>query len=68
MKTQVKILFVSLILLMLIDSKKSNLTRKHGWAISKVLNTELLTVIIEYLKRLKGKLEEEGKADRIATF
>ena len=56
------------ILLMLIDSRKSNLTRKHGWATLRVLIKAFIILYIEYLKKLKGKLEESGKTERVATF
>ena len=56
------------ILLMLIDSRKSNLTKNHGPPTLRVINTHFAYYVIEYVKKVKGKLEEEGKADRIAVF
>jgi hypothetical protein len=43
------------------------LTRNNGWLTLKVTNSILISNI-EYLKKVKAKLEENGKADRVPGF
>jgi hypothetical protein len=52
------------------DLRKPSLTRRHGLLISSVSFRHSLhhPCGIEYLGRLKAKLEEDGKKDRIPEF
>lgn len=66
---------LSLIWLMLTDLKKSILTRKLGLAILKVRAfSPLFNILnikppfVEYVKKVKAKLEEQGKTERIPSF
>jgi hypothetical protein len=51
-----------------IDSRKSNSTKKDGPAILRVSYHHFAYSFVEYLKKVKAKLEEAGKADRIPVF
>ena len=68
MPTQVKIQLLSLISQMPTDLRKSNLTRKVGLPTSRVRTQLNTNRFIEYVKKLKGKLEEQGQAERIPEF
>ena len=48
------------------DSRRYNLKKKPSWVASKVLFMQFRS--LEYLKKVKGKLEESGKADRVPVF
>ena len=69
MPTQAMIQSLLSILLMLTDSRKSNLTKKDGLPTLRVLNSILsYSSIVEYLKKVKAKLEEQGKSERVPVF
>ena len=44
------------------------MTRRHGLHTSRVTYSLKLISIVEYVKKVKAKLEEQGKTERVAAF